>query len=58
MMCEKYGVKPDAIVTIDPQKQEILFENETANNAPLFWGLQSVYKQVKRLTGKKGILPL
>ena len=53
MMCEKYGVKPDAIVTIDPQKQEILFENETANNAPLFWGLPSVYKQVKRLQGKK-----
>ena len=46
-------MKPDAIVTIDPQKQEILFENETANNAPLFWGLPSVYKQVKRLQGKK-----
>lgn len=39
-MCESYGVKPDAYVTVDPQKQGILFDNETAEKIPLFWGLQ------------------
>lgn len=52
-MCEAYGVKPDAYVTVDPQKQEILFDNETAQNTPLFWGLQSVNNQIKRLKGRK-----
>lgn len=52
-MCEAYGVKPDAYVTVDPQKQEILFENKTAQNTPLFWGLQSVHRQVKQLKCRK-----
>lgn len=52
-MCESYGVRPDAYVTIDPQKQEILFDNETAENTPLFWGLQSVNKQIARLKERK-----
>ena len=37
-MCEAYGVKPDAYVTVDPQKQEILFENKTAQNTRYFGG--------------------
>ena len=53
MMCEKHGIKPDAYATIDPQKQEVLFENTTAMATPLFWGLPSVYKQVSRLKGTK-----
>lgn len=52
-MCKSYGVKPDAFVTVDPQKQQILFENEIAQNTPLFWGLSSVYNQVRQLRGKK-----
>lgn len=52
-MFESYGVKPDAFVTIDPQKQEILFNNEIAQNTALFWGLPSVYNQVKQLKGRK-----
>lgn len=52
-MCESYGVKPDAYVTVDPQKQGILFDNETAENTPLFWGLQSVNNQMMRLKGRK-----
>ena len=52
-MCEEHGIRPDAFVTIDPQKQDILFENETAEQTPLFWCLQSVYKQVKKMSGRK-----
>ena len=52
-MCEEHHIKPDGFATIDPQKQEVLFENQTADETPLFWCLQSVYKQVRKLKGTK-----
>ena len=52
-MCEEHHIKPDGFATIDPQKQEVLFENQTADETPLFWCLLSVYKQVRKLKGTK-----
>lgn len=52
-MCVKHSVVPDAIVTIDPQKQDILFHNEVANKTPLFFSTSSIYKNIKDLQGKK-----
>lgn len=41
-MCEEHHIKPDGFATIDPQKQEVLFENQTADETPLF-GAYRVY---------------
>lgn len=52
-MCLKHKITPDAVVTIDPIKNEILFENDLAKNIPVFYCLNSRYDVLDELNGPK-----
>ncbi len=54
-MCFKYDIVPDVIVTLDPDKERVLFENDKVNEIPMFFGTHATYDVVKQ-NRKKTIL--
>lgn len=52
-MCAEHHIVPDAVVTIDACKQEVLFDNELVQKLPVFYGLHSRYSNIKKLQGEK-----
>lgn len=52
-MLEKHHIQPDAVVTTDPVKEKVLFENKVMKNSPLFYCLESVHDNIKNLKGRK-----
>ena len=55
-MLEKYNIEPDAIITADPVKEKVLFENELVNRVPLFYTLESVHEHINGLKCPKIIV--
>lgn len=52
-MLLKHNIQPDVIVTIDPDKERILFENDLAKRTPIIYSSWSTYDAIYKLTGRK-----
>jgi hypothetical protein len=52
-MLDRYGIMPDIMVTVDANKEDVLFENEVAENTPLFFADSSRHDMIKHLKGQK-----
>lgn len=52
-MLDKHSIEPDAYLTIDPVKPQVLFENKLSDSVPLFYCSNSVFEHIKELHGRK-----
>lgn len=52
-MLNEHHIWPDAVITNDPLKQDILFQNELMEQTPIFYAIESKYNAIKLLQGRK-----